>query len=223
MNLDEIKSKTRKVRVPDLMRSSMQPSVHSMNDLIDALKVADEAERKKARRMMLFFILSGALWAFVLILNLVMPSSLSQQQGVLHRGLLALWLLAIGLYSGHIARRHAKVNYSEPLSIFLAQAKKRYSLIEPRGIVFTILILPIALFCIMAAGDYMTYVFQRYISADDLYLVSIVFYFFILLVFILGSVFTYKNWQRERAPYWRKIKEELIKLRLYEANSSVTE
>ena len=48
MNLDEIKNKASKVRVSDLRRSGMQASVHSMNDLIDTLKVADEAERKKA-------------------------------------------------------------------------------------------------------------------------------------------------------------------------------
>lgn len=220
MNLDEMKAKTRKVRVPGGALSGLQTSVHSVDDLIDALKLADEAERKKARKMMLFFILGGLLLAFVFILSLFLPSSTNQQHAMLHRGLLALWFVALGLYAGYNARRNAKVDYSEPLSLFLDKAEKRYRFIDQRGIVFTILILPIALFSIMATCDRIKYVFQRYLDKDYLYLVPFSFYLFMLLIFILGSIFSYKNWQRDKAPYWREIKKQLAKLHLDEANPS---
>lgn len=213
MNLDEMKTRTSTVKAPGFTGHDSQRTV---DELIATLKLADEHERKKLRRMMFFSILAGLLFAFTFIMTWLQPLSADKHYTILLRGSLSLWFLLIGLSAWYMSRRHAKLDYSEPLALFLAKAEKRYRFMTTQGILVGLGILPIAVFSIIMAGEYLSGVFRRYVSQAAAEAVPLFWYLFIVMVFILGWLFTYRDWQRDKAVYWREIKTLLAKLQAAE-------
>jgi TRAP-type C4-dicarboxylate transport system permease small subunit len=219
MNLDEFKSSTRSVKAPEAAPTPLKASMRSMEDLIEELKKADAVEIKKNRHRMVCFIAGGVLLAFAFSRTWPLQDGTTNHWIKAMTGLLALWYVGLGISSGYIMRQYVRIDYTTPLSIFLAQAEKRFRLLDGQGLLLASLILPIAVLCIIAGGHYVRDAFYRHLPSVQANTVAVGYYLFIALVFILGSYFTYKNWLKERAPYWREIKSQLAKLQSEDTES----
>jgi hypothetical protein len=118
--------------------------------------------------------------------------------------------LLLSLLLAAKARSLGQMDYSRPVTAFLAEAEKRYRFIGPAELAYSIpLLIVLAVTGGRVAVDMLV---PRYIGAEDLGSVVLGYAVFFLTVCGLGYYFTYRNWQKAKGRIWsdiRRMRQEM--------------
>jgi hypothetical protein len=198
MDVDNLKDSMRALRAP--AGSCAEPGV-PLDNLVAVLKTADEKQMLMLRRMRVLFAVGTALFAVALVAAAIgaVEERLLQMGVMLGMYLLVTVLCVVGI------RKHARVNYGVPACEFIKQAERRYRFMRPSDWVIQI----VGLGIVGAASGvaFVPYLSRVFGFGDSTSPMWFFFALFFLGVAVMGEYFTWKNWSRDRAPVWRRIRQ----------------
>lgn len=191
MELDDLKAKTREIVAPSDHRGA---EGRLPDELLRDIQGMDERTAKQARRAKPLYASAAAafLAGSALTLFSVAPAAGPR---AMHLAVLGAVFLVVVVLLHSKARAIARIDYSKPVTEFLADAERRY---RPMRAVELSYAIPLLLLLALTGGRLVVAVFiPRYIDPGRAAVVIMVYAAFFLLVCGLGCYFTYKNWQRE--------------------------
>jgi hypothetical protein len=202
MELDELKDTAKSVRAPETGTPNREGRAVSTDGLIEELKQADAKEKKRLRRFMALFLLAGVLLSTGFLRTDIGPG---------YRA--GLWFLVVTYFciAAVSAAKYFKldeVRYGDPTLVFLKKAEKRYRYIAPWEFAYMI-----PLLVVLAGAGWLlvfkTRLFERYAHSPGAFAIYAVSY---LAVCAFGFFASKKNWKRDKAAVWDKIREALQEL-----------
>lgn len=200
MDIDELKHETKKIKAPDLGALAFGGGIRTAEGLVDELKRRDAAEKKKFRRMMVFFGVVGVgLVAFALRED--------PDPGVrLGRWLLASIYALVVVLAAVKSSGLAKVDYAEPPLAFLRKAERRYRFVDPREYFIMVPGLAVAGLAgwLLAASGFDHFVHRTRATAFDiLYVLGF------LGLCAIALIMTRKDWKREKGALHARLKRAI--------------
>jgi hypothetical protein len=216
MELNDFRPAIGRVKAP----AAGNKAAPELGDLVNRLRQAEERELENLRKGRLLYgiavVLSAAISIVVLLAWIRSPGSDGGwQRPIYHAGLLGAFLVA-ALGATAKLRRLALVDYSQPVSAFLAQAETRFAFMSPADYLLSLAGL-VAL--ALATGPYVVdLVTERYLSSLSRSTGALIYTGFYLSVAVFGYWATWANWRRDRAPFLEEIRQTRRSLAGTDAN-----
>jgi hypothetical protein len=206
MELEELKNARQAIKAPqESPGKTMNASDNAVDGLIAMLKTEDAKQLAALKRSRPLWWIAAACWAVVLVVVLVarVESSRPEDAAFPLKGLLALVFvgLAVGTYV-HI-KKLAAIDYTEPVTLFLRNAAKRYQFMSTPYLVLSILVTSVLA---LAASSVIVDVFDRYLGIHDDTAGSIAAFAFAALVYLFGYVVSKKAWMKTKGPMLNEIR-----------------
>jgi len=205
MNLDGWKDRAREVKAPGSGTGTPRPAGHSLDGLIRVLKTEDEGDRKRLRRMAIFFSVLGVLYAALFALTWILPPDPPPSPGMsrLALTLAFLFFLWIGIVSGGRSRRLARIDYAGPVRSFLEEAERRYRFLNGRDLAVLVpfLLLAAAVIWISSRNG-----ITRYLPGLDPAVGTLASILILGMACLVGFFFGRRIWERKRAPILNEIR-----------------
>ena len=205
MNLTNAINGVRAAIAPAAPRMDHGRVLPPVQDLIIALKAADEKQRKLLMRSRIFFVIATGIFcvSFLALWLSSAGSAADGSGGMLRLGGLALIYVYVTILFIISVRRLARIDYAAPVLQFLRKAEIRYRFMPPSDWIVVITGLPFAA-GVMSLGS-VPYLSRVFGFADAFWPMIAFFVMFVLGVAALGLYFTRREWERERASLWRHI------------------
>ncbi len=190
----------------------MKTSHTDLSQLIEMLKVEDAKQAALLKRARPFWWIAAALWVFSSVGILLTQQASSQpiDSGFPLRAALALLFsgLAIVLYVQ--MKKLSTIDYTEPVTLFLRKAAKRYEFMSIPNLLLAVLISAVLA---LVASVYIIDVFRRYFDIHDASVGLVSTFAFVAIVFLFGYFVSKKSWKKTKAPVLEQITEMQAGLR----------
>ena len=205
MDLNDIKSKASQIKAPQGRPGDQVGKSATLDSLVEQLRTADERERVGIVKAITLF----GFAAVLLALSFIIPTWLAPTWEILSttwfRGFLAAWMALLVLLGLISSRRLKAIDYAAPTRQFLSEAQRRYCWKRFWNYLVEI---PACLLVGVLAGYYIVNVLPgRYFGPEARPVIIACFCVFFVGVCVMGYVFTYLNWKRDKKPLWLKIKQ----------------
>ena len=206
MELEELKNVRQSITAPlESSGKPMETSDSTVDGLIAMLKVEDARQLAALKRSRPLWWIAAACWAVVLVVVLVarVDSSRPEDAAFPLKGLLALVFvgLAVGTYVQ--IKKLAAIDYTEPVTLFLRNAAKRYRFMSIPYLVLSVVVTSVLA---LAASSVIEDVFDRYLGIHDDAAGPIAAFAFATLVYLFGYVVSKKAWMKARGPMLNEIR-----------------
>jgi hypothetical protein len=173
---------------------------------MERLKNEDARQLKMLKRARPLWVIGAVFWGIssIGIVLTTLESSRQIDSGLPLRGLIAL--IFVGLSAALFVRikSMSAIDYTEPASLFLRKAAKRYQFMSTPYLVLSILIASVLAW---AASMYIVSVFERYLDIHDPSVGIIASFSFVALVFLGGYYASKKDWKKGSQPMLEEIKK----------------
>jgi hypothetical protein len=182
-------------------------SVGPAEDLIIALKAADQKQKRMLRMGTTLFAIATAAFFLIFVLSFRDPArgGVAWEQSMLQKGGLVLIYILVTAFYIFGLQKLSRIDYAAPVRTFLEQAELRYRFMKPSD--WTLAIVGLVVVCVISTMGSVPYLSRLFGFGDNHVPMYIIFPLFILLVAVLGFYFTKKDWERERAGLWHQIKQ----------------
>ncbi len=202
MDLDEMKDRIRKVNAPAPETGTTR--YRTVDDLIAALRAEDSRDRKRLRRTVIFFAITGLLCAGIFILTWIAPPDTSPGMNRAVLGLFALIFLSLGVFSRMKSSELEGIDYSAPARAFLSNVERRYRLLRGRDLAFMI---PYLIVLVGTGTAAMVTAAERYLPSLDRATILVIASVLFVVALAAGSLIGWKDWKRTKEPLLRKVQE----------------
>ncbi len=202
MDLDEMKDRIRKVNAPAPETGTAR--YHTVDDLIAALRAEDSRDRKRLRRMVIFFAIAGLLCAGIFILTWIAPPDTSPGMNRAVLGLFALICLSLGMFGRMKSSELGGIDYTAPSRAFLMNVERRYRLVRGRDLVF---IIPYLIALVGTSTAAMVTAAERYLPSLDPATILIIASVLFAVALGAGSLIGWRDWKKTKEPLLRKVQE----------------
>ena len=178
----------------------------AIDNVIEMLRSEDAKQLAALKRSRPFWRIAAALATFscVGILLTKMASSQHVDPGFPLRGLVALVFLGLAAAISTRTKYLSSIDYTEPATLFLRKAGKRYQFMSTPYLVLSILIASILA---LAASVYIVDVFDRYLDIHDVSLGMVSSFTFTAFVYLFGFYVSKKAWKGTRGEMLEEIKK----------------
>ncbi len=190
----------------------MKTSHTTLSQLIEVLKVEDARQVALLKRARPFWWIAAALWVFSSVAVLLTRQASSQQidAGFPLRASLAVLFSALAVVFYVQTKRLSRIDYAEPVSLFLRRAAKRYEFMSTPTLFLAVLISAVLA---LVTSVYIVDVFRRYFDVREPSVGLAASFAFVALVFLFGYFVSKKSWKRTRAPMLEQIMKMQADLR----------
>lgn len=204
MDLNNLKDQARKIKAPETAVAGFGGSIGSLDDLIERLKKEDMLDRRRMRRMMVFFVIAGIIYSLIFALTWIAPPDTDPAFHRLILGLFALIFLSIGVVSAKRARKLSGINYAEPVGSFLKHAEQRCAFVNPRDLWFMV---PYLIILTITTGMSWMSGFRRYLPSVDPSVALLSFGVFWLVALAAGYVLGLFEWKKRKAQLLHEVRQ----------------
>jgi hypothetical protein len=184
-------------------------STRAAEDLIAALKIADQKQKKMLRIGTTLFAIATAAFLVVFVLSFLDPAKggVAWEQSMLQKGgLVVIYILVTAFYVFGLWKL-SRIDYAAPARQFLEQAELRYRFMKPSD--RTLAIGGLVGVCVISTVGSVPYLSRLFGFGNNYVPMYIIFPLCVLLIAVLGFYFTKKEWERERAALWHKVRHML--------------
>jgi hypothetical protein len=206
MDLDNLKDKARQIKAPEAKGMGVGESATAAQNLIVLLKAADEQQLKMLRRSRKFMLIATGIFLFTFALTFLEPGSggTVQDRRMMKGSLVCIYVLVTTIYFIGV-KKLSRVDYSAPVRRFLEQAELRYRFMKPSA--WMVSLSGLFFVGVITTLGYTPYLSRVFGFGENLLPMYLILPGFILGVAVMGFYFTWKNWERDRSPLWRRIKQ----------------
>jgi len=206
MELEELKSRRHVLTVPTENAGTLTAaSQQAVDSLIERLKAEDARQLASLKRARPLWWIAAAVWTVGVVVMLVAGAESSQRNSptLLLQGMLALVFsgLAVALYVQ--LKRISAIDYTEPATLFLRKAARRYQFMTRFSVVLSLLLSGVMA---LAASIYIVDVFKRYLGVEDGLIGVVSTFAFVGLVYLFGYSVSKKGWKKTRGPMMDEIR-----------------
>ncbi len=205
MELDELKDYRHVIQAPvespgGVMKTSHTALIH----LIEVLKVEDARQAALLKRARPFWWIAAALWIFSTVGMLLTQQASSQQidPGFPLRASLAFLFSGLAAVIFIQVKRLSTIDYTEPVTLFLRKAAKRYQFMSTPALLLAVLISAVLA---LVASVYIIDVFRRYFEIREASIGFAASFAFVALVLLFGYFVSKKSWKKTKAPLLEQI------------------
>ncbi len=205
MELDNLKEFRHVIKAPaELPGGVMNESQPALIRLIEVLKVEDAKQAASLKRARPFWWIAAALWTFSSVGILLTQQASSQQidPGFPLRASLAFLFSVLAAVLFFQVKRLSTIDYTEPVTLFLQRAAKRYQFMSTPALVLAVLISAVLA---LVASVYIVDVFRRYFDIREASIGLAASFVFVALVFLFGYFVSKKSWKKTKAPLLEQI------------------
>lgn len=214
MDLDELKQRAKEVKAPLIGGAGGMSSGGSLDRLIAVLAAEEERDRKRARRMMIFFAIASVFYCALFTLTWIFPPDDPPARSRLALAIFTAVFFGFALAGWRSWRAATDLVRGESVRAALERAERRYSFMQP-GV--AILALPVLLVLTVGALSGWTGAAARYFPAADPALVMGVFWIFWGVGLALGGLFGWLDWRKRRSGIRDEVRRMLRELSRTEA------
>jgi hypothetical protein len=203
MDLNDLKNQTKNLRAPEIAMNGFDTPVRSLDDFVVRLKEQDEKDRRRYRRMKIFFVILAVVYTMLFTLTWIFPPDHPAGRSRFVLGLFSLICVVYGTLSALKLRGISKIDYSLPVGLFLKESERRYRFLNGRDIWFLAL-----LFVIVTVTSGLAWMvgLDRYFPSLDKSTGLVAFVVFWAIVSLVSVVFGILEWKRNRAPILEDIR-----------------
>jgi len=218
MDLNGIKSKAQKIKAPQPGLGARTYTSESLDHLTARLRAADQRERGGLRKAAPLFAVAAALLLFVLVVRGSLPPTGASAGDTAFRVVLFAIFALIALGALRKSRQLAEIDYAAPMRQFLEATERRYRFMRPRD--YLVAVVGCVLFGVVGGIHVVTGMMDRYFGPE--YLTPILVSFCVLFagLCVMGWVFTYLSWKRDKRPLWLEVRQLLAELNAEETDST---
>jgi len=206
MELEELKNARKTIKAPRVSSGqTMDASEHAVDGLIAALKAEDAKQLAALKRSRPLWWIAAACWTVVLAVVLVarVDSSRPEDAAFPLKGLLALVFMGLATGTYVQIKKLAAIDYTQPVTLFLRNAARRYQFMSTPHLVFSILVTAVLA---LAASSIIVDVFDRYLGIHNDAVGTATAFAFTALVYLFGYVVSKKAWMKARGPMLSEIR-----------------
>ncbi|MHC4442190.1 MAG: hypothetical protein ACYTF1_18070 [Planctomycetota bacterium] len=217
MDLNGIKSRAQKVKAPQAGSGTRVHTSNSLDHLISRLRAADQRERGGLRKAAPFFAIAAALFFLVLVVTSWFPPTSSSAGDVVFRVVLCATFLLLAVVALKRSRQLAEIDYAAPMRQFLEVTERRFRFLRPWD--YLAVVVGCVLLGTVTGIHVVNVMMDRYFGPEHLTLIIVSYCVLFASLCVMGFVFTYKNWKRDKKQLWLEIRQTLAELSA-EKNSS---
>ncbi|MBN2133131.1 MAG: hypothetical protein JW741_26760 [Sedimentisphaerales bacterium] len=217
MDLNGIKSKAQKVKAPQARRGAGIQGSESLDHLAARLRAADQRERGGFRQAAPLFAIAAAVFFFVLVVTSLLPPSGASAGDRAFRVVLFAIFLLLATGARRASRRLAEIDYTAPMRQFLETTERRYRFMRPRD--YLVAVVGCVLLGTVTGIHIVNHMMDRYFGPEHLALIIVSFCVLFTSLCVMGFVFTYLNWKRDKRPLWLEVRRLLAELSAEETDS----
>ncbi len=190
----------------------MKSSHTALGQLIEVLKVEDAKQAALLKRARPFWWIAAALFVFssVGILLTQQASSPPIDPGFPLRASLALLFSALAIVFYVQIKKLSTIDYTEPATLFLRNAAKRYEFMSTPALLLAVLISAVLA---LVTSVYIVDVFRRYFNIHQASIGLTASFAFVAIVFLFGYFVSKKSWRKTKAPVLEQIAKMQAELR----------
>lgn len=210
MDFDAIKSRAQQVKAPPVGPPALGERPASIDGLVAQLRAADERQRGGLRKALPLYLIATVCWVLFFAAMSWLPGGTQSVARPLFWGSLAGVYVLVTAGVLWRLRRLGEIDYAAPTREFLARAERRYRFMGLWGhITGTVGCLLLG----AAAGPYVVnLMLSRYVGPQHRATVITWYCILYAAVCVMGFVFTYLDWRRDRKPLWHATRQMLAEL-----------
>jgi len=207
MTLNDLKERAQAGKAPSGSEPESTGVAGSGAGLIAELKAADEMHVAMLRRARLFLVVATGIFIVAFLATWLSAETSAGPGGLrlFQLGGLAVIYIFVSLLYAFRLRQLSRIDHSQPVLAFLAEAEARYTFLRPSDWLLIVFGLPFV-GALSGAGS-IPYLSRIMKFADAYWPMTYYYAAFILVVAGFGLYFTRKNWAKDRAPLLRQIRE----------------
>ncbi|UCD28852.1 MAG: hypothetical protein JSV03_17545 [Planctomycetota bacterium] len=220
MDLNGIKSRAQKVKAPQAESGARVRTSSSLDKLTARLQAADQQEQSGLRKAAPLFAFAAALLFFVLVVTSLLPSTSPSAGDVVFRVVVFANFLLITVLLLRKLRHLSEIDYAAPMRQFLEATERRYRFMRPWD--YLIIIVGCVLLGSVTGIHVVNVMMERYFGPEHLTLIIVSYCVFFTGLCVMGLVFTYLNWKRDKRQLWLEIRQTLAEFSDEETGSTPT-
>lgn len=210
MDFDRIRGKLRQIKAPTLGSDAAGDGPLPLEGLVARLRAADEQQRGGLRKALPLYFAATICWLFVFVVMIGFDPKPRPSLDLLFWGSLAGVYVLVTAGVVHRLGRLDAIDYALSTRDFLAMAQRRYRFMGPREYAVA------GVGCValgIATGPYLVNLMtHRYFGAQHQAAIIAAYCLFYAGVCVMGFVFTYRNWKRDRRALWLAVGQMLADL-----------